>query len=259
MYFRVMQVRRDGTNAAAIRRARWSIQQRRVRKVRVRRQHRRVGGSLRTQVLSVKVQRIQNDVVEGEHGDFRRRCFQQSSLPDFPGKAQTRLPVVVIGRTGGDDTVALETGTVGSLDGATLEGSRFYVIAQTVVDGEVMKQLPCVLHEEAVNIVFGSNGAGTGTESEGGCVGTVEPVLAKMELLEQREPGIVAYVTAELPGVLPMIPAQVIDVLVALVQTALRTAEVGAGDGPRRSVYHTRLRTFIRRVGERPYERKPGL
>ena len=73
------------------------------------------------------------------------------------------------------------------MDFAALESSGFQIVTDTIIEGEVVEQLPGVLDVEAVDVVLGSNLAGTRPEGEGDrCrVGRIDPVLAKVELREQ--------------------------------------------------------------------------
>src|SRR5262249_39842155 len=155
---------------------------------------------------------------------------------------------VLVRGASGDDPVALEASTIGPLDCATLEGAGFVVVTNAVIHGEVVGQLPGVLEIEAVDVIFRSHGAGAGAEREScsGGVGRVDPVLAKMELLEQREPGIVADVEPRLPGVGAVGPSDVVNVLIALVQAALRAAEVSPADQACPGVDCARLCGLIR-------------
>ena len=59
----------------------------------------------------------------------------------------------------------------------------------------------------------------------------VYDVLSKVELREERVPGIVADVETSLERVLAVRPGQVIDVLIALLQPALGTAEISSCRG----------------------------
>ena len=96
-----------------------------------------IGGRDRVQGGAVKVERVQDHVVEGKHRNFRERCLEQGSLPRLVGKAQTWLPVIVIRRTCRNESISLETRAVWSMYFATLERSGFQIIAYAVIQGEV--------------------------------------------------------------------------------------------------------------------------
>ena len=59
-------------------------------------------------------------------------------------------------------------------------------------------------------------------------VGGIGHVLPEVELREQRVPGIVADVESGLSCVVAMGPGDVVNVLIALLQAALRAAEISA-------------------------------
>src|SRR4029077_4303237 len=182
---------------------------------------------------AIKVERVQHYVVEGQHGCFSKGQAEQGFVPGRESKAQTRLPVIFVRRARGNKTVALETGAVWPLDLSTLECSRLKVIAYTSVHGQLPGDLPGVLDVEAVNVVLGSYFAWTKRDRQTGwrkgSACTTGRLLPKVELREERVPGIVADIETGLPGVVAVGPGKVVDVLIALLQTALRATEISAG------------------------------
>src|SRR5262249_19551125 len=112
-----------------------------------------------------------------------------------------------------------------------------------------------------VDVVFGSDLARTGAEGEGRRrrIRQIHSVLAEVELREQREPGIVAYSSAGLERVVAMGPGEVVNEFIALVQTTLRTAEVGPGDSTGRGMDGPGDRGFVRRAGQGAYKSKPSF
>src|SRR2546423_3370 len=140
-----------------------------------------------------------------------------------PCEADSRLPVVVVGRAGRNYAVPLHAPALhAGFDRATFEGAVFHVVSNAVVQSEVWLQLPGILNVRAVDIVGGvdlrrsdSNlelrrKSGIGRRSGEALV------QAKVELREQREVREVAYVDARLHRMRAMRPREVVDVLVAV-------------------------------------------
>src|SRR5712692_1658559 len=100
--FGIVQVVCNGANPAAVRRAGWPYQRCGGREVRKCRRYQRPGGArrrknYRAQVVAVKVQRIQDHVVEGKDRALGERGFEQSFRPPRGvGEAQSRLEVVLV-------------------------------------------------------------------------------------------------------------------------------------------------------------------
>src|ERR1700682_4237569 len=163
------------------------------------------------------------------------------------------LPVILIRGAGGDQTVGLEAPArnPGVLNGAAFERSVFDVISYAVVHRQIALNLPAILNVCPVDGVCGVH--------ESRACASVElcraqdwvsasifshrsetGILAKMELLEQGVVREMADVHADLHGMAPVSPGCVINVLVTILESPLRAAEIRPDVGSGQSLARQR-------------------
>src|SRR5713101_3394588 len=220
--FRVVQVVRNRAHAAATGRARGSEwrQHGSARNIGKRIQHclplrSAVVNGWSRQSFPIKVQRIQDHIVERQYSALGEGELEQRLLPRSIGEAQSGLPVVLVRGTGGNDPVALETRPVRTLDRAALEGAGFVVVPQTGVHRQLPRYFPGVLIIKPIDIILGSYSSWAKTDRERRRCGRVREVavLAEVELLKERKPRIVADVEPGLHCMLAVRPREVVNVL----------------------------------------------
>src|SRR5437868_8691880 len=154
-------------------RTRKGRQDRRAGKVRIGVQHslsrgisRSAGNYDRVEGCAVEVQRVQANVVVGELGNLAKSAVNQGSFPRSIGKTESRLKIVVVRGARWNQSIPLKAVTTVMGYRTSLESAGLGVVAKAVVQRQVVSDLPCVLDEEAIDVVLGLNRAWTNAKIE---------------------------------------------------------------------------------------------
>src|SRR5205807_9365415 len=95
--FRIVQVVGDRTHASTRRRTgQRTTQQRRIGSVRKGRQHCGIGSRDGIERSTIKVQGIEDHIVECQYRSLGEGSFEEGTLPGCEGKSKARLEVVVV-------------------------------------------------------------------------------------------------------------------------------------------------------------------
>src|SRR5438270_11385339 len=142
-------------------------------KVRIRSQHRRIRNHSCVEGCAVEVQRVQANVVVGELGNLAKSAVNQGSFPRSIGKTKSRLKIVVVRGARWNQSIPLEAVAAVMSYRTSLESASFGIVAQAVVQRQVVSDLQCNLDGEAIDVVLGLNRAWTNAKIEHSryCVG----------------------------------------------------------------------------------------
>src|SRR5713226_2509744 len=211
------------------------------------------------QSFPVKVQRIQDYVVERQHRTLGEGELEQRLLPGSIGETQPRLPVVLVRGARGNNPVALETCAVRTFHRAALECAGLVVIPQASVHRQLPRYFPGILIIKAIDVILGGHLSWTKTNGKCRRRGRVRKVaiLSKVKLLKQRKPRIVADIEPCLHRVLAVCPGQVVQVLISLLQPPLGTTK--GGPSIKRRMLLSWQCSFVRERVGRPEKPEAGF